>query len=131
MVKLESQYFYHTGWQVKLINLQLTLAKIKPLLEKRLKRSRFHDWNGRIDLDGGEQQAALVCRDGVMYVEDFDPGGKHCIEAGPALGRLLIGSDAPAEVARQEGVSFEGLGEALCSALFPSMHPMLSHWDEY
>jgi hypothetical protein len=131
MVKLESQYFYHTGWQVKLINLESTLTKMMPLIKERLCGSRFFDWDGRIELDGGDEQAGLVCRNGDVHFEDINPDGDHRIEAGPALGRLLIGSDAPDEVARQEGVIFNGLGEAVCQALFPPMHPMMSHWDEY
>lgn len=131
MVKLESQYFYHTGWQVKLINLQSMLNKMKPLLEERLKNSNFHDWDSRVELDGGEEQAGLICREGEIHVERFNPDGAHHINAGPALGRLLIGSDAPGEVVRQEGVTFGGMGEALCRAVFPPLHPMMSHWDEY
>jgi hypothetical protein len=131
MVKLESQYFYHTGWQVKLINLQLVLAKSKPLLEERLQHSRFHAWKGRLELDGGEEQAGLVCRKGEVVVDAFDPDGENKIEAGPGLGRLLIGSDGPKEIMRQEGMACHGMGEELGRILFPSMHPMLSHWDEY
>jgi hypothetical protein len=131
MVKLESQYFYHTGWQVKLINLESMLTKMMPLLKERLCGSHFYDWDGRVELDGGEEQAGLVCREGQIQFDAFDADGEHRIVAGPALGRLLIGSDEPGEVARQESVTFEGLGEALCQALFPPMHPMMSHWDEY
>lgn len=131
MVMQESQYFYHTGWQVKLINLASALAKMKPLLEERLRNSHFYDWDGRIELDGGGEQAGLVCRAGEMSMEAFNPAGENRITAGPALGRLLIGSDTPEEIARQEEVTFGGLGETLCRVLFPPMHPMMSHWDEY
>ena len=53
------------------------------------------------------------------------------IAAGPSLGRLLIGSDDPVEIVRQEGVDVFGMGEELLTVLFPNLDPMMSHWDEF
>jgi hypothetical protein len=131
MVKLESQYFYHTGWQVKLVNLRSALTKMEPLLTERLGRSRFNSWEGRLELVGGEERAGLACRSGTVAIEAYDPVGENKIDAGQALGRLLIGSDDPDEVMRQERIVCRGWGEALASVLFPNMRPMMSHWDEY
>ncbi|HAY84875.1 MAG TPA: hypothetical protein DCY42_08135 [Chloroflexi bacterium] len=59
------------------------------------------------------------------------PTGKHQVQAGWALARLLIGSDEPGEIAQQEGITFSGQAEDLVEILFPNLHPMMSHWDEF
>jgi hypothetical protein len=55
----ENRYFDISGWRVRLINLESTLQKLLPLLEKRLAESRFADWRGSLLLDAGEQKATL------------------------------------------------------------------------
>lgn len=127
---VEDRYFHHTGWLVKVINLESTLLKLIPLFEKRLAKSAFAGWTGHFYLDSGEQSAVLDVEGGKVSVRTA-PAGEHMLSGGPALGRLLIGSDAPAEVIRQEGMTYTGLGGELAEVLFPNLHPVMSHWDEF
>jgi hypothetical protein len=128
-VIVENRYFDISGWRVRLVNLPSTLEKIRPLLEARLQSSRFEGWRGELSLEAGGQKATLQIERGTVQVVDKASGG-HAL-AGPALTRLLIGSDDPAEVIRQEGIRCEGQGFELAQVLFPNLNPMLSHWDEY
>jgi len=128
-VIVENKYFDISGWRVRLVNLTSTLEKLRPLFESRLQNSRFENWSGDLSLDAGEQKATLQIERGNVQVVDNARNG-HTL-AGPALTRLLIGSDEPSEVIRQEGLRCEGQAFELAQVLFPNLHPVMSHWDEY
>jgi hypothetical protein len=128
-VIVENKYFDVSGWRVRLVNLVSTLEKLRPLFEARLQNSRFENWRGDLTLDSGGQKATLRIERGIVQVADKASGG-HTL-AGGALTRLLIGSDEPLEVIRQEGIRCEGQAFELAQALFPNLHPVMSHWDEY
>jgi len=127
---VEDRYFFHTGWQIKVINLHSTLTKLGPLFELRLANSAFAGWTGSLHLDGGEESTSLELAAGRISVTDA-PAGEHTLRAGPALGRLLIGSDDPVEIFRQEEMTCTGLAGEIAMVLFPNLHPMMSHWDEF
>jgi hypothetical protein len=127
---VENKYFDISGWRVRLVNLYSTLEKLCPLMEARLQDSRFDDWRGELSLDAGEQRVGLKIHKGKVLVVNHSEV-QHSLHAGPALARLLIGSDEPEEVIRQEGIQCEGMAPDLARVLFPNMHPMLSHWDEF
>lgn len=128
-VIVEDKYFDISGWRIRLVNLKSTLEKLRPLFEDRLKDSRFGGWCGELTLDAGGQTSALAIERGNVQVVDHARGG-HSLR-GSGLARLLIGSDEPGEVIRQEGIKSEGCGLELARVLFPNLHPVLSHWDEY
>mgnify|MGYP001049219440 FL=1 len=127
---VEDRYFDITGWRVKLIHLESTLHKLAPLFESRLAGSRFARWHGSLLLDGGEQQATLEIAGGKVSI---GPGSAtpHSLHGGADLARLLIGSDEPDEIIQQAGMELRGSALPLVRALFPNLHPMMSHWDEY
>jgi hypothetical protein len=127
---VETQYFHETGWRVRLVNLQSTLEKIRLQLEARLQRSGLAQWRGALYLDGGEQQANLNIAAGQVQIAPPAPGA-HSLRGGAALARLLIGSDEPAEVIQQAGMTCTGQAAELAEVLFPNLYPMLSEWDEY
>lgn len=127
---VEDRYFFHTGWLVKVINLHSTLQKLSPLLEARLAKSHLAAWEGRLHLDGGKQQASLEIKEGKIEVTE-PLEGEHAIDGGYALSRLLIGSDEPAEIVQQEGMTLVGKADELVEILFPNLYPMMSHWDEF
>ena len=127
---VENRYFRQTGWLVRLVNLTSSLQKLLPDLERRLAASRFDAWQGRLHLDAGEQKATLRIADRRIQLTD-ELAGEHRVHGGWAIARLLIGSDEPSEIARQEGITFTGEAEALTEVLFPNLHPMMSHWDEF
>lgn len=127
---IEDRYFDISGWRVRLINLQSALEKLRPALETRLQNSRFADWSGALHLDAGEQHATLEIAAGTAQITDSPPG-EHIIHGGPAIARLLIGSDDPVEIMEQDAMHFTGQAADLVRVLFPNMYPMLSHWDEY
>lgn len=127
---VEDRYFDTSGWRVKLINLESALQKMAPLFEKRLEESPFGGWQGCLVLDGGEQKAALHMRRGRVEVS-AEGDSEHVLEAGPELARFLIGSDDAEEIMQQGDMRCGGLALPLVKTLFPNLHPMMSHWDEY
>ena len=126
---VETRHFATSGWRVRIVNLQSALEKIRPLLEARLQRSQFIEWKGQLLLDAGEQKATLEFEKGQIHVTEAR-AGENSLEGGAGIGRLLIGSDDPQEVIRQEGIVCKGQAAGLAVALFPNLHPMLSQWDE-
>jgi len=126
---VETRYFATSGWRVRIVNLFSTLEKIRPLLETRLGRSHLANWNGQLLLDAGEQKAALNIGNGNIQVMESQ-SAEHCINGGAGMGRLLIGSDEPAEVIQQEKIICTGDAMQLAQVLFPNLYTMLSQWDE-
>jgi hypothetical protein len=126
----ENRYFEVSGWRVKIINLHSTLQKLIPFLERRLSKSQFAGWTGSILLDAGEQSVLLRFDIGKITLE-IGSSSANTLHSGTALSRLLIGSDEPDEIIRQEGMRCSGIAQELVCALFPNLYPMMSHWDEY
>jgi hypothetical protein len=127
---VENRYFAVSGWRVRLINLHSTLNKLLPVLHERLGRSQFARWTGSLLLDGGSQQAMLRMNGGKIRLDTAGPAA-NVLHGGDALARLLIGSDEPDEVLRQEQMTCAGVALPLVCALFPNRSPMLSQWDEF
>jgi hypothetical protein len=100
------------------------------LLAARLQNSHLADWRGQLLLDAGDQQATLEIEAGAIGLTGAAVG-EHSLRAGASLARLLIGSDDPAEIIRQEEIACTGAAGELAEVLFPNLRPMLSHWDEY
>jgi len=126
---VENRYFATSGWRVRIVNLQSTLEKIRPLLEARLHQSQFTEWTGQLLLDAGEQKVTLEFEKGQVHVSEAR-AGENSLDGGAGIGRVLIGSDDPQEVIRQEGIVCTGKAAELAVVLFPNLHPMLSQWDE-
>lgn len=127
---VEDRYFDISGWRVRIVNLQSALKKMKPLLEARLSQSQFAAWNGSLHLDGGQWKATLRIENGNVEVTD-DAAGENFIRGGADIARFLIGSDEPEEIIRQANMECAGISIPLVRVLFPNLHPMMSHWDEY
>jgi hypothetical protein len=47
------------------------------------------------------------------------------------IARFLIGSDEPEEIIQQGEMSCIGESAELAKVLFPNLHPVMSHWDEF
>lgn len=127
---VENRYFDVSGWRVKVINLESALQKLTPLFEERLTTSQFAAWEGSLLLEGAGQGTTLRIEQGRVEVTDPGPS-ENILLGGPGLGRFLIGSDEPDEIIRQADIDCRGLARPLAQVLFPNLHPMLSHWDEY
>ena len=126
---VENRYFHHTGWLVRIVNLRGALEKMRPLFEARLAQSAYKDWTGTFTLDAGEQQASLRIEKGLVQVTE-EPG-EIVFHGGWEVGRLLIGSDEPEEIIQQAGIECSEETLELVKVLFPNLHPMISHWDEF
>jgi Acetyltransferase (GNAT) domain len=127
---IEDRYFDVSGWRVRLVNLHRILTKLKPLFERRLAQSQFAEWQGTLRLDSGQQAVFIrINRSRVEITHDGE--GENALRGGAELARLLIGSDEPDEIIRQASMDCHGLAQPLACVLFPNLHPMLSHWDEY
>lgn len=127
---VENRFFEVSGWRVRIINLSGTLTKLIPLLEKRLENSQFASWTGALLLDAGIQSVVLQITRGKVIVLANEPT-PHVLVGGADIARLLIGSDEPNEIICQGGMTCSGLAQPLVNVLFPNLHPMLSHWDEF
>lgn len=127
---VEDRYFDITGWRVRLIDLASALRALGPALEARLAESRFEGWQGRLRLDAGEQTATLEIDRGAIEVTAA-ASTQHAVCGGWDIARFLIGSDEPDEIIRQADMECAGMARPLVRALFPNLHPMLSHWDEF
>ena len=127
---VEDRYFDITGWRVKLINLHSTLHKLAPLFEARLAQSQFANWQGSLLLDADEQKATLEIKDGKVAISPAS-NTPNSLYGGADLARLLIGLDEAEEIIQQVGMEARGMALPLVRVLFPDLHPMMSHWDEY
>ncbi len=127
---VENRYFFHTGWQVRIVNLSGILQKMLPLLDARLQRSALANWEGMLHLDAGEQHATLVVEEGRVRVTADEPG-EHVVRGGTDLARFLIGSDEPEEIIQQADMTCTGRAVDLVRTLFPNLRPVISHFDEY
>ena len=127
---VEDRYFDITGWRVKLINLASTLRKLVPLFEARLAQSQFANWQGSLLLDAGEQKASIEVLGGQVSIGS-GRDTVNSLRGGGDMARLLIGSDEAEEIIQQAGMQASGLALPLVRVLFPNLHPMMSHWDEY
>jgi hypothetical protein len=127
---VEDRYFDINGWRVKLINLHSTLHKLAPLFEARLAQSQFANWQGSLLLDADEQKAILEIKDGKAAISPAS-NTPNSLYGGADIARLLIGSDEAEEIIQQAGMEARGMALPLVRALFPNLHPMMSHWDEY
>ncbi len=129
---VETQYFGNTGWRVRLVNLPGALEKLHPLLEARLRCSHLAGWQGTLRLESRLPESVVLLEIGQGHITLLPAGeSDNILSGGTALARLLIGSDEPAEVMRQEGMECRGAAAELAGVLFPALHPMLSHWDEF
>jgi predicted N-acetyltransferase YhbS len=129
-VQVEERYFHHSGWQVKVINLSEALRALRPVLEARLAQSRFEGWQGALTLDDGHEKINIEMDRGRIDIQRVSTE-QNLLQAGPAIGSLLLGSDAPAEILRQSGAYCLGSAASLAEVLFPPLHPVMSHWDEF
>jgi hypothetical protein len=127
---VEDRYFDISGWRVRIVNMHSTLQKLVPLLEQRLVRSQFAGWKGSLLVDGGQQKALLRIDKGKIAVAN-EGTSENVLCGGADIARFLIGSDEPDEIIRQANMDCSGLAFPLAGVLFPNLHPMLSHWDEY
>ncbi len=129
-VIVEDRYFDISGWRVRIINLQRTLNKLIPLLEKRLLESQYAGWQGNLQLDAGFAKAVIKMDRG--RVEITGEGiSENVLRGGADISRFLIGSDEPDEIIRQAEMECSGMSIALARVLFPNLHPMMSLWDEF
>jgi predicted N-acetyltransferase YhbS len=129
-VIVEDLYFDISGWRVRIINLQRTLTKLIPLLEKRLVESQYANWQGCLLLDAGIKKASINMDRGRVEITGDGPS-ENMISGGAEIARFLIGSDEPGEIIRQAEMECRGLSVALARVLFPNLHPMMSQWDEF
>lgn len=127
---VEDRYFDISGWRVRIINLHSALKKLIPLFEERLAQSQFAHWQGSLLVDSDQQKAVLQIESGKVFITDENTA-ENVLRGGADIARFLIGSDEPDEIIRQANMECKGLAVPLAGVLFPNLHPMMSHWDEY
>lgn len=130
-VSVEEWFSDVSGWRVRIVNLGSALRKLIPLLEQRLAQSRFVGWQGELLIDAGEQRVMLQIDCGKVTLAAGELTVENTLIGGAAVARLLIGSDEPDEIIRQEDMICTGLTAQLARVFFPNLHPVLSDWDGY
>jgi len=126
---VEDRYFDISGWRVRIVNLESCLRKLTPLLEMRLAESTYATWQGHLLIDAGDKKTILHIDHGKI---DLSQGpASDVLQGGAEIARLLIGSDEVDEIISQGDFYCTGRAISLARVLFPCLHPMLSHWDEY
>lgn len=117
-----------TGNQIRIINLETTLSKIAPELSRRLRKSNLRDFMGTFRISIPDQSAILSIDNSEVSVQ---PGGKadHTIESGHEFAQIIIGKEAPDEIAERSGMLLSGDAAALMDVLFPAQHPQMPNED--
>lgn len=117
-----------TGNQIRIINLETTLSKIAPELSRRLRKSHLRDFMGTLRISIPDQSAILSIDNGEVSVQ---PGGKadNTIESGHEFAQIIIGKEAPDEIAERSDMLLTGDAAELLDALFPAQHPQMPNED--
>ena len=117
-----------TGNQIRIINLETTLCKIAPELSRRLRRSHLRDFIGTLQISIPDQSVILSIDNGEVSVQ---PGGKadNSIESGHEFAQIIIGKEAPIEIADRSDMLLTGDAAELLDALFPAQHPQMPNED--
>ena len=117
-----------TGNQIRIINLETTLTKIAPELSRRLRESHLREFIGTLQISIPDQSVILSIDNGEVSVQ---PGGKadNSIESGHEFAQIIIGKEAPIEIADRSDMLLTGDAAELLDALFPAQHPQMPNED--
>ena len=117
-----------TGNQIRIINFETTLRKVAPELSRRLRNSHLRDFMGTLQITIPDQSAILSIDRGEVSVQ---PGGKaeNTIESGHEFAQIIIGREAPDEIAERSGMLLGGDAAELLDALFPAQRPQMPNED--
>ena len=123
-----SNHSGRTGNQIRIINLETTLSKIAPELSRRLRKSHLRDFMGTFRISIPDQSAMLSIDNGEVSVQ---PGGKsdNTIESGHEFAQIIIGKEAPIEIADRSDMLLTGDAAEFLDALFPAQHPQMPNED--
>lgn len=113
------------------VDLAGCLAAMEGELTDRLSNSVLRTFSGALNIDGLDQSASLVLRNGKARLDRSGARSGHRIVAGAAAARLVLGSASPDELAVQAGVKYGGRGLELARVLFPAQWPMLYTLDSF
>ncbi len=126
--RAEAKYVQGGGWMVQVVNLRPLLEKLAPELERRLAGSCLAGWRGDLLVMGDDEQATLAIDHGRVHVAP-PRESPHVLRAGPALAQLVVGTDAPDELAATVPIELSGDAGRLLPALFPAQNPQMSNDD--
>ncbi len=117
-----------TGNQIRIINLETTLTKIAPELSRRLRKSHLRDFIGTLQISIPDQSVILSIDNGEVSAQ---PGGKadNSVESGHEFAQIIIGKEAPIEIADRSDMLLTGDAAELLDALFPAQHPQMPNED--
>lgn len=129
---LERIQEYDAGPMIRLINLRSTLNEIVPVLSDRLKNSTLSQWNGKLEISNGREDAMLIIdKSQVKVADDAKNISASRISGREEIVQLIIGSADPIEIVRNAGIVLTGEAVKLIEVLFPRQFPALSKWDKF
>jgi len=118
------------GPMVRIVNLVSTLTKMRREFSIRLRNSHLSNWNGKLTLADGREEATLAI-EGSRVEVTAPQKTPHSIRGGNELASLLIGTDEPLETVESGRMRLSGEAKALVRVLFPNEHPVLSSRDGF
>jgi predicted acetyltransferase len=115
---------------VRMLNLPQAMGKLAGELNRRLQSSHLAGWHGDLLLADTWDEVMLSVDAGRVAVAPV-AATPHAIRGGDSVVQLLIGTEAPAEVAEAGGMQISGDAAALMEVLFPAQYPQLMTADRY
>ena len=132
--KFMRELFYKFGYSskrtggvdmFKIINLPMLLEELSPLLGKRLERSNYKDWCGRIGVAGNQHKATLIIENGESRaVEGISENVDILISAGDdTITRIVAGIVTPYEAYLQIEMTIEPMVNDRVTGLLETLFP--------
>lgn len=129
----ESTHRANGGWMVRVIDAAGVFRALAPELGRRLQASPLASWSGALVVSTGDSGVELRLREGHVDVRRHSgpapDNGTAVSIATDALGQLVLGSRAPAEIAAAGRLELPGAAPALVDVLFPPQLPQLGNGD--
>ena len=116
------------SYMIRIVNLKSLFEKLSPELSHRLSRSPLANWQGDLLISNGEEEIALIIEDSKVEVAAARET-KHTIRGGQEIAQLIVGTDAPREVAQMNHIDLGGDAGQLIEVLFPAQDPQMRNQD--
>jgi predicted acetyltransferase len=128
--RAETYYSRSGSAMIRLLNLPQAMARLAGELSRRLQSSHLAGWRGDLLIADTWGEVMLSIGAGQVAVAPV-AATPHALRGGDSVAQLLIGTEAPAEVAKAGGMQLTGDAAALAEVLFPAQYPQLMTADRY
>ncbi len=119
------------GPMALVVDLRSCLSAMAGELTARLRSAGLRKYKGALTVQGAGEKVSLRISAGRVAVAPGAVKTPNLIRAGPAVARLVIGSEGPSLLAEQSDIRCRGGAADLAEALFPQQWPMLGAIDHF